>query len=601
MSDGSITPPMGRFFSPTGHLLGTGPSTTERYKIIAGSSYSIADLSWEPFMEGGGAGYPFTDPLIPPSPTPEPIPPLISAHSIDEGDVNVLLGSVSELPFPTAFKTLLASSMALWAASAPDAATVKSHGLDKVIDGFMEFLSPPSFPTRISPVRLPVEIPSTPHFSNPLLPSPLPQDKDAVMASGDTPDSSSSLRTPTPRPLEKGKMRALEPSEVPVVLVPTPVVPSSLPAPPAVPPSCAPISDHARGRARPSVAQTRKGKRASFAEVAAKAATAPGPPNPPLGPKAAAAQIRGQNPPPPPRPSLVLSLTHHTLASTLCATAALAPPVLVNACNAALSADPTHTNVRLSAAKWTPKGNLVVFAGPGVSRDALFATSYLLTSAVSRALPDDPRISSRLNVKWGKVMISSVPTGVTEESPSAHSPAACWQSLIDNNPSLHRLKVCQLPSWVRRPSLYHLGSQSSLVLAFEDPDGMITPSLICAWTVYAFGSQCHVVRWRNPPPSPAKREALEVAKKAQKARSGRESIAGSSRPSAPPPVSITQLAAFQANALLQEGDTSAIPEIAAALTALLKRGPTSSPPTARSKKRRAHATRRSAEAANTVP
>ena len=184
-------------------------------------------------MEGSGSGYPFTNPLIAPSPTPAPsIPPLISAHGIDEGDVNILLGSVSELPFPTAFKTLLASSMALWMASAPDAEAIKFHGLDTVINGFMEFISPPSFPTTISPVRLPIEIPPMPHFSDPLLPSPLPQDEDAIMASGETPDSSSLLRTPTPRPLEKGKMRALEPSKAPGDLALTPVVPSPLPVHP---------------------------------------------------------------------------------------------------------------------------------------------------------------------------------------------------------------------------------------------------------------------------------------------------------------------------------------------------------------------------------
>ena len=103
-------------------------------------------------MEGGSSSYLFTNPLIPPSPTPDPIPPLISAHGIDKGDVNVLLGSVSELPFPTAFKTLIASSMALWAASAPGVAAIKPLGLDAVIDGFMEFISPPTFPTTISPV-----------------------------------------------------------------------------------------------------------------------------------------------------------------------------------------------------------------------------------------------------------------------------------------------------------------------------------------------------------------------------------------------------------------------------------------------------------------
>jgi len=283
----------------------------------------------------------------------------------------------------------------------------------------------------------------------------------------------------------------------------------------------------------------------------------------------------------------VLSLTHHTLSSTLCTKAALAPPVMVNACNATLSADPTHANVRVSAAKWTPKGNLVMFAGPGVSCDALFATSHILMSAVSWVLPEDLAISSRLNVKWGKVLINSVPTGVSEGCPTAHSPAACWQELIANNPSLRHLTVCQLPSWVRWPSLYQPGSQSSLVFSFEDLDGSIGPSLIRARHVYAFGSQCRVSRWHYPPPSPAKREAAEFAKKARNARSTRESVAVSTRPSAPPPVSVVQLAALQSTALLRDGNTSAIPEAAAALTASSKWAPTSSPPTARSRKQAA--------------
>jgi len=537
-------------------------------------------------MEGGGDSYPFTNPLIPPSPTPDPIPSLISAHGINEGDVNVLLSSVSELSFPTAFKTLIASSMALWASSAPDVVTIKSLGLDTVIDGFLEFISPPTFPTTISPVQLPINIPPTPRYSDPLLPSPLPRDEDAVMASGDSLDTPSShLCTLTPRPLEKGKMQAQELSKVPRDLTPTPVDPFPLPAP-----STAPIN-LVSPAVMAEVAGKKKGKKqASFAEVAAKAPTAPGPPHPPLGPKATTAQIRAQNPPPPPRPSLVLSLTHHTLALTLRAKADLAPPILVNACNAALSADPTHTNVQVSTAKWTPKGNLVVFAGPGVSRNTLFATSYILTSAVSWALPDDPRIFSCLNVKWGKVMINSVPIGISEGCPTAHSPAACWQTLIDNNPSLHHLKVCQLPSWVCWPSLFQPRSQSSLVLAFEDLDGSLAPSLICAHTMYAFRSQCHVVRWHNPPPSPAKRIAADFTKKAWNARSMQESIAGSSHPPAPPPVSVTQLAALK-SLVIKDGDTSAIPELAAALTSSSKRAPTSSPPSARSLKKRACALR----------
>ena len=99
--------------------------------------------------------------------------------------------------------------------------------------------------------------------------------------------------------------------------------------------------------------------------------------------------------------------------------------ILVKACNEVLAKDPTFASVWMSAAKWTPKGNLVIFAGPGVSHDQLFSATYILTSAILRALPEDPCITSRLNVKWGKVLINSVPTGVVEGHPHAHLPATC--------------------------------------------------------------------------------------------------------------------------------------------------------------------------------
>ena len=194
-------------------------------------------------------------------------------------------------------------------------------------------------------------------------------------------------------------------------------------------------------------------------------------------------------------------------------------------------------------------------------------------------------------------MVNSVPTGVSEGCPTAHSPAMCWQELIANNPSLHHLKVCQLPSWVRWPSLFQLGSQLSLVFGFKDPDGSIAPGLICARNVYAFRSQCRVVRWCYPPPSPAKREAAATAKKARNARSASKSIAGTSHPPAPPPVSVMQLTTLQTSALHKDGNMSAIPELAAALASLSKQAPTSSPSSARSRMWAAKAAQRAADAA----
>jgi len=263
-----------------------------------------------------------------------------------------------------------------------------------------------------------------------------------------------------------------------------------------------------------------KGKGETFAAIASKAALKPVGVEPPHRQTKitdsfwpAQSNAKPAKPPPPPtRPSLVLALTHHTLSTTLKAKAAILAPALVEVCNIALASDPIHTNVWVSAAKWTPTGNLVVFTGPRVSCDALFATSHLLTSAVSQALLDNPIISSRLNVKWGKVLINSIPTSVVEGHLHMHSPSTCWQVLIDNNPSLCNLKVCQLPSWVHRPSLFTPGSSSSLVLTFEDPDGTTAPSLIHACNMYAFGAQCRVKVWKQLPPSPAKCVVTKLAK-----------------------------------------------------------------------------------------
>ena len=210
-----------------------------------------------------------------------------------------------------------------------------------------------------------------------------------------------------------------------------------------------------------TAAGKKKGKKAaSFASVAAKATSKPRGVELPYQQTKITQHFqtmpRPSKPPPPPvQLSVMLSLTHHTLTLTLQSYAdSVVAPALVNAMNCALSTLPTHTSVWVSAAKWTPKGNLVIFAGPSVLCETLFNALPILTSAVSQALPEDPAISSCLNIKWGKVLINSVPTGVVEGHPHAHASATCWQVLINNNPSLCNLRVCQLPSWVHQPSLF---------------------------------------------------------------------------------------------------------------------------------------------------
>jgi len=63
----------------------------------------------------------------------------------------------------------------------------------------------------------------------------------------------------------------------------------------------------------------------------------------------------------------------------------------------------------------------------------------------------------------------------------------------------YSITLPMLPSWVRAPS-YKLSSASSLVVAFEDPDGGRLSSLMAARHLYIFGVQATVKRWKQKPP-----------------------------------------------------------------------------------------------------
>ena len=69
----------------------------------------------------------------------------------------------------------------------------------------------------------------------------------------------------------------------------------------------------------------------------------------------------------PARASLVISLSHSTATAHLCGQASMAPAPLVAICNDALVKAPRQANVRISATRWTLKGNLVIIGGPATS------------------------------------------------------------------------------------------------------------------------------------------------------------------------------------------------------------------------------------------
>jgi hypothetical protein len=161
-----------------------------------------------------------------------------------------------------------------------------------------------------------------------------------------------------------------------------------------------------------------------------------------------------------------------------------------------------YSQVKFSAAKWTNKGNLVLTAHHAVTQanltDATFLITSLLREAFPTLFPQTDLIPARANVKWSKILINSVPTGVSA-SRGPWTPVECHQTLAAHNPSYATLKVTQKPSWVRNPTTYKIGDHSSLVVAFEDPDGSQRRSILSNRQLFLLGIRAKVSRWKEKP------------------------------------------------------------------------------------------------------
>ncbi|KAN0115821.1 hypothetical protein V8E52_006530, partial [Russula decolorans] len=168
-----------------------------------------------------------------------------------------------------------------------------------------------------------------------------------------------------------------------------------------------------------------------------------------------------------------------------------------------------HQHVTLSAAKWTSKGNLVVTAHHTVTPVQFKDASPTITSLLREAYPDKfsqtpDNITARANVKWSKILINSIPTGVSETR-GPWTPEECHRALTAHNPAYATLTITQKPSWARKPTSYKKGDCSSLIIAFEDPDGNLRRSLLSNKQLYLLGVRAKVTRWKETPrPSPTK-------------------------------------------------------------------------------------------------
>ncbi|KAI9431266.1 hypothetical protein H4582DRAFT_2008317 [Lactarius indigo] len=100
-------------------------------------------------------------------------------------------------------------------------------------------------------------------------------------------------------------------------------------------------------------------------------------------------------------------------------------------------------------------------------------------------------IQIRENVRWSRLAINGIPTG--------HVHLILPQNVMLPWPVTTLPTVSfapRDPSWVRAPGSYAPGSVSSLVLAFEDPDGDTLRILLGQRNLYAFANGGDLRRWK---------------------------------------------------------------------------------------------------------
>ncbi|KAI9431604.1 hypothetical protein H4582DRAFT_2062582 [Lactarius indigo] len=144
----------------------------------------------------------------------------------------------------------------------------------------------------------------------------------------------------------------------------------------------------------------------------------------------------------PPRPSVVISLAHLDWKDNR-----PSPAQLCTSINSALAAA-QNDQVHISTVKWTARDNLVLMGGPNTMAHHLQLAIPTIHQHFSERIPashDSHPIHIRPNVKWSKILINSVPTGVSPTT-SAHSPDTCHAALVSENPNYATLTITQRPS-----------------------------------------------------------------------------------------------------------------------------------------------------------
>jgi hypothetical protein len=211
--------------------------------------------------------------------------------------------------------------------------------------------------------------------------------------------------------------------------------------------------------------------------------------------------------PPPTNPPKATSTTSPTLILDLGDSSLTDKPadVLVSPFNEYLRQH-GYQDISFSAAKWSNKGNLALTAHHTVTHSQLTAHISAIRPHFQAFLQQfGPKMaghiniaSARVNTKWSKILINSVPVMNYDER-RPWTPEECHRTLTIHNPSYASLPITQLPSWVRNPTSYKPTDRSSLVVAFEDPDGTRRSSLLASKYLNIFGAKTKITCWKEVP------------------------------------------------------------------------------------------------------
>ncbi|KAI0055444.1 hypothetical protein BV25DRAFT_1921833, partial [Artomyces pyxidatus] len=159
------------------------------------------------------------------------------------------------------------------------------------------------------------------------------------------------------------------------------------------------------------------------------------------------------------------------------------------AINSRLRNTPSAKNALLMGVDWNDNGNCILFFSPSTDIDAILSLRHVLAPLIA---PDREIVISH-NTRWSTAVLGNVL--VRDYDGGVHDSETILAAL-KTNPFFAQARITQDPRWLR-PLEEISSSRSSVVVAFEDPDGSQLKALT-KQRIFAFGDQLRVTHIWKP-------------------------------------------------------------------------------------------------------